>query len=164
AIGTLTARKHWTDALINLGRNQEALDLAERRLELVAAARPGEATHKPRLEAGRSRALALFSLGERPRSRELLESLIAGESARRAADDPLLLNLQADLGLAMGRMGEVEQARAVFEEIYPRLRERLGPEHEDTLMAMGRLAVMRVMDGHTDSAGGVPRERGAISS
>ncbi|HLU14182.1 MAG TPA: tetratricopeptide repeat protein [Arenimonas sp.] len=163
AIGTLTARKHWTDALINLGRNQEALDLAERSLELLAAAPPGEDTDKLRLDAERSRALALFSLGERPRSRELLESLIAGESARRAADDPLLLNLQADLGLAMGRMGEVEQARAVFEEIYPRLRERLGPEHEDTLMAMGRLAVMRVMDGDTDSAVELQRERVEIS-
>ncbi|WP_188310262.1 serine/threonine-protein kinase [Arenimonas fontis] len=163
AIRTLRARKLWADALVAAGRNQEALAMAERNLELLAAAPSGQDANGLRLDAERTRALALFALGERARARELLESLVAEESGRRPPDDPLLLNLRADLGLAMGRMGDVGQARATFEDIYPRLRDALGPEHDDTLMAMGRLAVMRVLDGDTEAAVALQRERVEIS-
>lgn len=158
---TLAARNLQADAIARDGRPEAALALVEQTLAHAASLPEGDET---RLDAESQQASLVFMLGDRPRARAMQQALYDRERARRAADDPRLLVLLDDLGLSMGRMGEIAEAREIFEDLYLRRRESLGPEHETTLNTMGRLAVMRAMDADLEPAAQLQRERADISA
>ena len=158
---TLKARNLQTEAMARSGSPQDALAQVEKSLANAAGLPEGDAL---RLDAERQQAALVFSLGDRPRAREMQQALYEREKARRAPDDPELLALQDDLGLSMGRMGDIEEARAIFEDLYAQRLRTLGPEHETTLGTMGRLAVMRAMDGDAEEAVPLQRQRAEISA
>lgn len=157
---TLEARNLQSEAMAQAGQPKEALALVEQTLGHAMSLPEGDDI---RLEAERQQASLVFTLGDRPRARELQQALFDRESARRAADDPQLLMLQDDLGLSMGRMGDIPEARAIFEDLYRQRLKALGPEDDTTLNTMGRLAVMRAMDGDIEEAVELQRQRADIS-
>lgn len=158
---TLAARNLQAEAMARNGRQEDALALVEQILGHAASLPEGDET---RLDAESQQASLVFTLGDRPRARALQQSLYDRERARRAPNDPRLLQLLDDLGLSMGRMGDIPEAREIFEDLYLRRRESLGPEHDTTLNTMGRLAVMRAMDDDLEPAAQLQRERAEISA
>ena len=167
ALETLAADGLWAQAELEAGRQDESRALAEATLARLEAMPPPTGTDAARwrdlrLEAGRTRAIAMFNLGEREEARAAQQAMYAREESIRADDDLALLNLQGDLALSMARMGDIAEARRIHEDLYARMREVRGPEDGRTLVVMGRLAVMRDMDGDADAAVALQTERVAL--
>lgn len=157
---TLQARNLHSDAVYAARGAQSALEVIEGTLA-HAVALPED--HPVRIDAQRQHAQAVFGLGDRPRALAMQQSLL--ERMRELLDpgDPVLQDLREDLGLSMGRMGQAEEAREIYEDVYVLRRESLGAEHPATLKAMSRLAVMRAMSGEVEKAVSLQRELVGIS-
>ena len=157
---TLEARNLQTEAMFWVRGNASTLEAVEHTLALAQALEPGDPV---RVETERQQARIVFALGDRPRGLELQKALLARERQSRAADDPLLLDLTEDLGLSMGRMGEADEAREIFEDLFKQRRQALGPEDPATLTTMGRLSVMRAIAEDVEAAVTLQRELAAIT-
>lgn len=164
-LDTLQARQAWAQADVEANAFADGRALAEDVLARAGSMPPDADAaewNDLRLEAARTRAIAMFNLGEREAARAAQQALYDDASVVRAPGDPALLNVQADLALSMARMGDIAEARRIHEDLYARLREARGPSDDRTLVIMGRLAVMRDMDGDADEAVALQTERVAL--
>ncbi len=128
------AARRLGEALLRLGRHQEAIDAFRR----VLAADPGEP------EASRGVARALLAIGRPDAALARLEEALA-----RAPDDPRLVNAK---GVALDQLGRHAEAQAVYREGLARwpenasLRNNLGlslalaGRYEEAIAELGQLA------------------------
>ena len=157
---TLEARNLRTEAMFWASGSAPALEAVEQTLVL---ARSLPEDHPVRVESERQQARLVFAQGDRQRGLAMQQALLAREQATRRGEDPLLLDLTEDLGLSMGRMGEADEAREIFEKLFVQRRQALGQEDPATLRTMGRLAVMRAMAEDVEEAVALQRELAGIS-
>src|SRR3546814_4416344 len=72
------------------------------------------------------------------------------------------MDVENNLAILLGRMGEAKLGREHMEHLVPMRREVLGADHEDTLGSLHNLAVMRIMTG--DSEGALSLQRQLVRS
>jgi len=70
----------------------------------------------------------------------------------RSAEDPALNKVTNNLAITLARLGKVDEARPLLEELLPMRITNLGAEHADTLSTMANLAAIRGMQGELESA------------
>src|SRR3546814_7997337 len=78
-------------------------------------------------------AAALSALGDRKTARAALESLYDRSRKARGERDPTTMEVENNLAILLGRMGEARLGREHMEKLVPMRREVLGADHEDTL-------------------------------
>src|SRR3546814_13610597 len=78
-------------------------------------------------------AAALSALGDRKTARAALESLYDRSRKARGERDPTTMEVENNLAILLGRMGEARLGREPMDKLVPMRREVLGADHEDTL-------------------------------
>src|SRR3546814_12836803 len=68
------------------------------------------------------------------------------------------MEVENNLAILLGRMGEARLGREHMEKLVPMRREVLGADHEDTLSSLHNLAVMRIMTGDSEGALSLQRQ------
>src|SRR3546814_14811251 len=68
------------------------------------------------------------------------------------------MDVENNLAILLGRMGEAKLGREHMEHLVPMRREVLGADHEDTLGSLPNLAVMRIMTGDSEGALSLQRQ------
>jgi tetratricopeptide (TPR) repeat protein len=157
------ARRDEIDSLANLalalerqGRHDEARVPAQQAVDLAEAyLAPDDAV---RDQADLALAQVQTAQGEFAAARDLQRALIDRLTARSAADgDPAGADAVADalatarnnLGITLVRLGDFPGARVEFESLLELRRQRLGPEHPDTVSTLSNLgAVLGTLGDH----------------
>jgi tetratricopeptide (TPR) repeat protein len=101
----------------------------------------GEASEsETRLEGLSGLAHAYRALGRNQDEVPIREQILAGWRQRKPEDDPLVLDAIREFGAALIGAGRREEGTELLEELIPRLRKTLGPEHPQTLSALQTLS------------------------
>src|SRR3546814_16211604 len=90
-------------------------------------------------------ASAVSELGDRKAARKALEALYDRSRKARGERDPATMEVENNLAILLGRMGEATLGREHMEHLVPLRREVLGADHEATLTSLQNLAVNRNM-------------------
>ena len=149
AAETLDARARLAGALREQSHYEPARAALEASLDAALALPPGEeARVRYELE------LAQLDLeqgdleGAERRQREVVARLRDIHGDRH----PLVDLAGSQLAITLARSGGLDEARALMEALYAQRLEAMGPDHRDTLAAMGTLAALRAMLADTEGA------------
>jgi eukaryotic-like serine/threonine-protein kinase len=160
------------DVGVEQGEQQMALAAYD---EATAVARSMVAKDRVNRQWQRDLSIALTRVGD---SRALTDELEAARTAYEEAmallqelssQDPANAQWQRDVVMISQRLaalyeqlGDISHARALQEDVVDRLRRSLGEEHQDTQMAMSRLASTLLLAGEVTAAARLQEELAAI--
>jgi tetratricopeptide (TPR) repeat protein len=131
-------------ALEREGKYLEALEEAERAIELTQQLAADPATADPRRAdiAHQQRGLVLWRLGRLEEAEAVMREVLASRSERYAATSPNLAPLRHQLAIVLREKGQVEAALELVEANYDAERRALPAGHPDIVISLGLLAAL----------------------
>lgn len=126
-------------AYTKLGRKQEALELAEKKLAICEKSLEGRDVHT--LLASYDVAAVYIDMGRWNEAVDVLENATAKSDEISNEDIKTTLPLEPLLAIAYGRSGRHEAALEMFQNALQKLLTPLGEDHPYTLYAMAYIAV-----------------------
>src|SRR3546814_16585351 len=128
--------------MLSSAQPEPALALLQQTLSDASALPPDEPL---RIRLEMNHAAALSALGDRKTARAALESLYDRSRKARGERDPTTMEVDNNLAILLGRMGEARTGREHMEKPVPLRREVPGADPEDPLSSPPNPSVLRTM-------------------
>ena len=145
--------------LIEQGKYQEAIPIAERALEVAKLARGSE--HPETAAALNNLGLLFLTMGEYAKAEPLLQEALRIYRKVLRPEHPDTAKSLNSLGQLYDDMGEYAKAEPLYQEALRIYRKVLGPEHPDTATSLNNLAALEFDLGRIDEATALARQASA---
>ena len=149
AAPALEARREQASALLNAGKQNEAMAVLDQAMAAASALPPN---YRVRLGLELVQGDAIAAMGDRPRALQLQQAIYARAQAAYTERDELTMQAMSSLAINHARSGNIKEGKALMEKLVPLSTEVLGADDKDTLFATGTLATMRAMARDFDGA------------
>ncbi|MEP6908292.1 MAG: serine/threonine-protein kinase, partial [Pseudoxanthomonas sp.] len=159
AVSALQARREQASALLNAGKQNDAMAVLDKAMAAALALPPHD---RVRLGLELVQGDVIAAMGDRPRALKLQQAIYAQAQAAYTERDELTMRAMSSLAINQARSGNIKQGKALMEKLVPLSTEVLGVDHKDTLFATGTLATMRAMAG--DFEGAIKLQRAFIAT
>ena len=134
----LEAQRKLANALRNLGRHAEALDVY--RAVLAAQQQALGPSHPDTLRTQGNFATSLSDLGRHAEALDVKRAVLAAQQQALGPSHPSTLRTQGNLANSLCNLGRHAEALDVYRAVLAAQQPALGPSHPDTLLTQGNLA------------------------